>query len=73
MMTKTTKIYIKLGQRIRILRQKRAVSQEALAAQVGVHRTYVGAIERGEKGVSIEILQTIAGALDLPLWELFKF
>lgn len=42
------------------------ISQEALAEAAGVHRTYIGMIERGEKNVTIYNIERIAIALDVP-------
>jgi transcriptional regulator with XRE-family HTH domain len=54
-----------LGQAIRQLRRASGVSQEALAASCGLHRTYVGGIERGERNVSFANLLRISEALDV--------
>lgn len=54
-----------LGQAIRHLRRARGVSQEAFAVSCGLHRTYVGGIERGERNVSFANLLRIAEALDV--------
>ena len=70
---KTSNLYIKLGQRIRYLRHQRGISQERLAAEISVHRTYIGAIERGEKRVSLAIVADIANALKIDLAEMFIF
>lgn len=70
---KTTKLYLKLGQRIRQLRHIQGISQERLAEEVGVHRTYIGAIERGEKRVSLAIVGDIADSLQIELYQLFQF
>lgn len=70
---KTTNLYIKLGQHIRQLRHIQGISQERLAEEVGVHRTYIGAIERGEKRVSLAIVGDIAAVLQIELVEMFRF
>jgi transcriptional regulator with XRE-family HTH domain len=59
------------GAAVRRLRQERGISQEAFALLCGVHRTYMGSIERGEKTVTIETASKIAHALTLPLSGLF--
>jgi transcriptional regulator with XRE-family HTH domain len=62
-----------LGERLRELRLSAGVSsQEALAHRAGVHRTYIGRLERGESGVTVEALATILGALDVSLPEFFR-
>lgn len=47
------------------------VSQEELAERAGLHRTYVGDIERGGRNVSLENIEKLAGALELSLPDLF--
>lgn len=54
-----------LGLAIRELRRASGVSQEAFAASCGLHRTYIGGIERGERNVSFANLLRIADALDV--------
>lgn len=54
-----------LGLAIRQLRRASGVSQEAFAASCGLHRTYIGGIERGERNVSFANLLRIADALDV--------
>jgi len=52
-----------IGSNVRHLRKKLDLSQEALADLAGVHRTYIGAVERGEKNVSALSIARIAKAL----------
>ncbi|MGP0100816.1 MAG: helix-turn-helix domain-containing protein [Solirubrobacteraceae bacterium] len=52
-----------LGLAIRQLRRAGGISQEAFAASCGLHRTYIGGIERGERNVSFANLLRIADAL----------
>jgi transcriptional regulator with XRE-family HTH domain len=53
----------KFGERIRTLRKQAGWSQEELAATCGLHRTYVGAVERGERNVSLINIVRLARAL----------
>ena len=57
---------------IRRLRQQQGLSQEALADRVGIHRTYMGSVERAERNVAIDNLCRIAWALGVPAYELLK-
>ena len=56
-----------LGKVIRAERAALGFSQESFAHEVGLHRTYVGAIERGEQNASVINLARIANALGTPL------
>ncbi len=60
----------RFGQRIRALRTSRELSQEALADICGLHRTYIGAIERGERNVSHLNIVRIARSLSMTPSEL---
>ena len=59
------------GARVRKLRQAKGLSQEAFADICGLHRTYIGAIERGERNVSLENIERIAKALGVKIAALF--
>ncbi|MBZ5567741.1 MAG: helix-turn-helix transcriptional regulator [Acidobacteriia bacterium] len=52
-----------LAHNLRALRRARGWSQEVMAERCGLHRTYVGAIERGERNVTLETLNDLAIAL----------
>jgi transcriptional regulator with XRE-family HTH domain len=60
----------RLGIRIRELRTRRGWSQEAFADIAGVHRTYMGHLERGEKNLSFLSILRVANALGVTLSEL---
>ncbi|MGH9436839.1 MAG: helix-turn-helix domain-containing protein [Terriglobia bacterium] len=61
-----------LANSIRCLRRKLGFSQEALAEKCGLHRTYVGAIERGERNVTLVTLSRLAKALGVLPGELIS-
>jgi transcriptional regulator with XRE-family HTH domain len=63
---------LKLGKRLRELREKAGLSQEALADLACLHRTYIGGIERGERNVGVQNLIQIARAMKLTPSELLK-
>lgn len=65
-------ILVAFGQRIRQLRKSRGLSQENLAFSVGVHRTYVGMIERGEKNITLSNIRKMADAFGISVSELLK-
>lgn len=61
-----------IGQRIRNYRTKQSLSQEKLAELADCHPTYIGQIERGEKNATLESVEKIACALNVPLSRLFE-
>jgi len=61
-----------IAQNVRSLRKAKGFSQEGFADACGLHRTYVGAIERAERNVSVDNIERMASALDLDGWELLK-
>ncbi|ABS21093.1 helix-turn-helix domain-containing protein [Bacillus cytotoxicus] len=62
----------KLGERIRLLRKEQNLSQERLGELSNIHTNHIGAIERGEKNVTIESLAKITNGLGITLEELFR-
>ena len=56
---------------LRQFRRARGLSQEGLAELCGLHRTYVGSVERGERNVSIDNIERIAVALEVNIRDLF--
>lgn len=66
------KLFKTVGTRIAKKRQGLHLSQERLAEKSGLHRNYIGSVERAEKYVTLTTLFKITKALDLKLEELFK-
>ena len=62
----------KLGNRIRQLRLAKSWSQEQLADETGLHRTYIGGIERGLRNPAVQNVARIAHALGVPISALFE-
>lgn len=61
-----------IGQRVRNYRTEKGLSQEKLAEMSGCHPTYIGQVERGEKNATLESIEKIASAMDVPLSKLFE-
>jgi transcriptional regulator with XRE-family HTH domain len=59
------------GRRVRELRQAKGYSQEAFADKCGVHRTFMGTIERGESNLSFQNIVKVAETLGVTLSALF--
>jgi len=59
-----------LSANMRRFREQRGWSQEKLAEESGLHRTYIGAVERLERNPSLASMKRIADAFDLETWEL---
>jgi transcriptional regulator with XRE-family HTH domain len=70
-MTIRSPAHAAFGQRIRAIRNRRGVSQESLALQCGLDRTYISGIERGTRNPSLTNILKLAAALDVRPAELF--
>jgi transcriptional regulator with XRE-family HTH domain len=55
----------RVGVNLRRYRERQQLSQEALAELMGVHRTYMGGLERGERNITLKSLERIAERLNL--------
>ena len=69
---RTTILRNKFAKKLRELRKQRGLSQEELGFRAGLHRTYIGSIERSEQNVSIDNIQKLAKALKVPTKDLFR-
>ena len=72
MQTKSLKLTARVifATNLKRLRLERGLSQELLAEQANLHRTYVGSVERGERNVSIDNMESFANALNVNLREM---
>lgn len=59
----STSLRATVAKNIRHIRNRRGLSQEQLADEAGLHRTYIGSIERSERNVSVDNIEKIAKAL----------
>jgi len=60
----------RFGRALRSRREALGLSQEELAHDAGLHRTYVSLIERGHRSVSINVIQKLASAMDVRMVDL---
>lgn len=70
-MRKKHPVFVKIGKRIRELRKVKGFSQESFAYEVGLDRTYMGSVERGERNIAAINLIRIAKALKVEMGDLF--
>lgn len=65
-------IMVRLGQRIKDLRNAKGISQEKFALSIDMDRTYYASVENGKRNISINNIKKIADGLGITLEELFK-
>jgi transcriptional regulator with XRE-family HTH domain len=61
-----------LADNLRRYRANLRLSQDALAHEAGLHRTFVGAVERAERNISVDNIEKLAAALGVDAFELLK-
>ncbi|SHH84384.1 Helix-turn-helix [Caloranaerobacter azorensis DSM 13643] len=64
-------IKILFGSNVKKYRLQKGISQEKLAALSGLHRTYISAVERGTRSISLDNIKKIANALEIEEFKLF--
>ena len=71
-MSRIETVMITFGRNVQIARQELNISQEELAFRAGLHRTYIGMVERAERSISLQNAKKIADALNLTLDSLLE-
>ena len=66
-------ICLMFGKNVRNYRIAKGFSQEEFASRVELHRTYISAVERGRRSISLENIKKIADALEVKVYKLFIF
>jgi transcriptional regulator with XRE-family HTH domain len=61
-----------MARNLRLIRARMGISQEGLADLAGLHRTYVGSVERGERNISIDNIERLANALGVTAVDLLR-
>ena len=66
------KLLQRFARNMKMFRVEREFSQEKLAELAGLHRTYISAVERGKRNISIDSIEKISNALEVDAMDLFK-
>jgi transcriptional regulator with XRE-family HTH domain len=61
-----------LAKNLRELRQEKGWSQDELAARSGLHRTYIGTVERAEQSITVDSMEKLASALNVKVARLLE-
>jgi transcriptional regulator with XRE-family HTH domain len=69
---KKMKLREKFSNNVRKFRTEQKLSQEELAEEAGLHRTYIGSVERGERNITIDVMEKISTALKKQIIDFFK-
>lgn len=72
MMSRIESIMVTFGRNVQALRTEQKISQEELAFRAGLHRTYIGMIERAERSISLQNAKKVADALNVKLDDLLQ-
>lgn len=72
-MTRIENTMITFGTNVQVARQALGISQEELAFRAGLHRTYIGMVERAERSISLQNAKKIADALNVKLDNLLDY
>lgn len=70
--TSCTDIRVRFGFAVKMLREKRNLTQEDLAEKAGIHRTYLSDIERGSRNVALINIERLAQSLSVSIHDLFR-
>lgn len=66
-------ILINFGKRVKELRREKKLTQEQFSVLSGLHKNYIGMVERGERNPSLKNIEVIAKSLDISISELMRF
>lgn len=66
-------ILMQFGTKVKKLRLEKGLTQEQFAQKSGLHKNYIGMVERGERNPSLINIEVIAKGLEIDIWELMKF